>query len=263
MGFPALTELGEVEESERSRPTRDAQRGRDEVRKYSKKASSDVRVAYGVELIAGLETFDSSRELAKSLLPINDELKKLRDDRAKKEHERAVQRARLRSSEYKLDQAVRSFARAVEIADGGRKGSTYAAVFPDGVTPLIAPQGRGQVAPAEKFLERVRTLKNATLESVRAEWLPKIESAATEFNAAIGAYDAAARELSQIFARELVVRDEHELSVERIMGHVKALFPRDPGLRDVIFPFIGSRRSGDAEDDDVTELEAAVTSAAE
>ncbi len=220
------------------------------MRKYSKRSSSEIRIAYGIELIAGLETFDATKELAQTLRPVNDELKALRDARSQKEHERATRRAALRAAEYHLDQGVRSFARAVEIADGGRRGSTYQAVFPGGMAPLIAPEGRRQVEPAAKFLERLRALKTPSLEATRAEWLPRLEAALQSFQDAVRAYDVVASELAQLFAQELLVRDEHELAVERLIGHVRAQFPRDSALREVIFPFVGARRSGEVEDEE-------------
>ena len=42
----------------------------------------------------------------------------------------------LQYAEYQVDQTIRVFSRMVESAEGGRRGPLYAALFPEGLSPV-------------------------------------------------------------------------------------------------------------------------------
>src|SRR5690606_37432839 len=117
-------------------------------------AGSNVRLLYGTELIAGLQAFDDTKQLAEPLQALNDELEAVHERRQVKAKERRKARAALRAAEYAVDSSIRQIASAAETKDGGRRGATFQALFPENLTAVISASGSKQIAPAEKFEQR-------------------------------------------------------------------------------------------------------------
>jgi hypothetical protein len=219
------------------------------MRKYNSKAGSPVRVEYGIDLAEGLRSFPETEPLAEGFEGLNNELDEAYETRRRLRKPMLRARAVLRNKAYKADKTLRQFGRAVEIADGGRKGPLYGELIPRGLAVLVAPGGRKQHKPMVELMDRLTRSRKAGVEPLRTEWLPKIQAAATALETAIGAYDAAFKAVLDAFKNEMDLRRDHELSVDKLMGEVRALFPRDRETQDAIFPEItGRATAGDVEE---------------
>jgi len=206
------------------------------MRKYRSNASSIVRVEYGVELAAGLAQYPETNPIAAEVEAVNDDLEGAHEKRRSLRRPMIATRAKLRSTEHRVDQVLRSAFRAAEIEDGGRRGRIAMALFPKGLRPVVSPRGKGQVEPTAALVERLEMSKLAGIDAYRATWLPKLQSALAELEAAAAAHDASRAAHQVAFKAEVALRDAHLDMVDRVMGLVRAAFPRDPVLHDVIFP---------------------------
>lgn len=212
------------------------------MRMYRSNASSEVRVEYGFELTAGLEQFPETAPAALDIQAANDALHdKLQQRRALRVPVVKTRSAK-RFAESAAERTVRSALRAAEIADGGRRGKICAAVFPKGSTPIITPAGKAQVKPLRDLVDRLKLTKLAGIEAYRDAWLPKLEATLSAFEAALAAHDSALAAYDDAFKEELALRDAHHDAVDRAMGVVRAAFPRDRELQDVIFPVLETTR---------------------
>ncbi|MDI1478005.1 hypothetical protein [Polyangium sp. y55x31] len=220
------------------------------MRAYRSNASSPVRVEYGIELVEGLALFPETTSAASDLGTLNDTLA------AQHENRRALRvpvlrtRAALRFAEYGVERVIRSALRAAEIEDGGRRGRICAGVFPKGSTPILKPVGKRQVKPLKDLVERLEKSKVAGIDAYRAAWLPKLKDALASFEAAVAKHLAALSAHDDAFKAELALRDAHHDAVDRIMGQVRAAFPRDRALQDVIFPPVDEVDAATTESED-------------
>jgi hypothetical protein len=99
------------------------------------------------------------------------------------------------------------------------------------------------------IIDRLTRSRKAGAEALRAEWLPRLQASATALETAIATYDAARKAVMDAFKNEIDLRDDHELSVDKLMGEVRALFPRDRTTQDAIFPdVVGRSVSGEADE---------------
>lgn len=138
--------------------------------------------------------------------------------------------------DFKADEVVRSVKRAAD--EAGRDVS--AAVFPNGMTPIIRPVGQtqvealrgleGRIAAASRWSERDANL--ARVVAVRNEY----ETALTERNE--GMIEAAAKRA----VRNAAKTDFLDLFAS-IAGAVREIFPRDRKRQDVFFDVLRSKRS--------------------
>lgn len=226
------------------------------MRKYRQGAASLERVIYGVDLVAGLRGFAETRALAGAFEALNQQLYDAFALRLARTLPLNEARARLRLADFTTDMVIRTFARAVEIADHGRKGPLYEHVFPDGLTPVVAPTGRRQLAPTQGLIEHLVKSRHERIDPVRAEWVPRLEAAVAEMQEAMGLHAAATEAHQEAFRHELRLRAAHELAVDRLMGEVRAAFPKDRAWQDVVFPPVEKTRRavrGDELEDDAGE----------
>jgi hypothetical protein len=219
------------------------------MKKYRANAASLERVIYGVGLVAGLRGFNETRPLAEPFEALNNELHNAYTSRVARYLPLVKARASLRIAEFQTDMAIRTFARAVEIADGGRKGPLYNHVFPHGLKTVVAPSGRRQLEPTRGLIEHVTKSRHEGIDPVRTEWLPKLETAAAALQDAIGVHGTAQSAYLDAFRSELALREEHEMAVDRLIGKVRAAFPKDHAWQDIVFPPPRRPRSAASDDE--------------
>jgi hypothetical protein len=217
------------------------------MRKYATNASSELRLAYGQELIIGLRVIDDTAPLADALQEVQETLETRLDERLAADATLTRARVALRFADYTLDRMIRGVRRHAELLDGGRVGPLTTAVFPDGLVAETVPTGERQERRARALLARVHELGTANAETLRAQMLEPLAAAVETFAKSRASYDAAFEDVETRFARERLARDAHRLQVERTMAHVRALFPDDPSMRELFFPDVS--RSSRAKDE--------------
>jgi hypothetical protein len=210
------------------------------MRRYRLGVDSPTRFEYGLELVEGLRAFPATAALAPGFEQLNDELDASYEARRDRRKSLMKARAALRVREYQTDQVIRSLSRAAEIADGGRRGLLHEALFPEGLSPVVAPSGARQAKPTEELISRFGKTRVAGVEPLRAEWQPKLQAALADLKDAIGVYAAAQQAHRDAFGDELSLREEHERSIDKLMGLVRSQFPKDRRRQDVIFPRVAA-----------------------
>ncbi|MDI1483193.1 hypothetical protein [Polyangium sp. y55x31] len=214
------------------------------MRKYSHKAASTVRFEYGVELGAGLSQFPETASAASHIKAVNEALGAQYDKRCALRIPVLETRAALRFAEMGAERVIRSALRAAEIEDGGRRGRLCACLFPKGLRPVVIPMGKRQVKPLKDLVERLQNAKLAGIDAYRNAWSPKLEAALATLEGAVAAHLDALAAHDEAFKVELALRDAHHDAVDKVIGIVRATFPRDRELQDVIFPVVEGSRKG-------------------
>jgi hypothetical protein len=220
---------------------------------YHVNSASSLRVQYGVELVFGLKCFSETDSFAAPMEAQNGALEKVWLDREKVEREAIAPRAQLRFADWKWDQQVRMVAKVAQLADGGRTGPVSKAIFPNGVTPEVTPSGGQQLKTANALIERISAAKLPEVARLREEWLPKLTGARDQLASALKAREDLYQKLAMARAAEQAARDDHLMAIEKLMGQIRATFPKDVARWDVIFPSAPTRVSavGTADDSDV------------
>lgn len=220
------------------------------MRKYHGTASSLARFQYGVELHAGLSQFPETTGAAADILAVNDALHGQFQKRVALLVPVVKTRATLRFAEYHVDSVLRSSFHAAQIEDGGRSGRVCQVVFPEGIREVTKPEGKAQLKPTKEVIDRLALAKVAGIDNYRQAWLPKLEAALAQLEAAIAAHEAAKLAHQEAFAEERALREVHHETVDRVIGMVRAAFPRDRDMQDVIFPVVQRNRARMEEEDD-------------
>lgn len=222
------------------------------MRNYSAGASTQVRVDYGIALVRGLSNFEKTRPYAEEFRRLNDELHAQLQTRLSLRKPWLEARQDVRFGDWNGDQTLRTFLRAAEIADGGRRGPITQAVLPDGITAAVVPAGAQQLPALGAVIQRLKNARVEGIEALRESELPKLEAAYTQLETAVHAYEAARKAYLDAFAVEKAMRDEHRLAVDALMGVVRTAFPGNRTVQDIIFPDSGVSRGirEDDEDDD-------------
>jgi len=211
-----------------------------------------VRVAYSLEVVEGLGFFPETAPFAPPFEEQTLELEQLFLDTMTKDRALVPIRARVRYANFAFDAAARGASKTAQIADGGKRGVLYDTLFPDGLGAVVIPSGTGQAKAGRKFVDRLVESKAAGADSVRDQWLGKLQDSLGALEDALEARAAAYADLARARAAEEAAKYDHELSVERLMGHVRAIFPRDRARWDVIFPS-GSTRTSSADKDEAAD----------
>ena len=206
------------------------------MRNYRSTATTEARVFFGVELVAGLGLFSETTPLAPTFEQLNEQLDGTLTSREASQRPVLKARAKVRFASYVMAQTIRSAARAAEIADGGRRGAIFKALFPKGLKGALPGGGAPQKTAADALLDRLTKSKVAGVDPFRTEWLPKLTEKRGELGQALDALDAAQAARKDILSTESALRDQHRVEVERIIGQVRAAFPEDRAKQDVIFP---------------------------
>ncbi|MDI3290822.1 hypothetical protein [Polyangium sp. 15x6] len=222
------------------------------MRKYRPNVSSTVRFEYGVDLAAGLSQFPETAAAASDIRAVNDALGAQHDKRRALRIPVVETRAALRFAEFSAERVIRSSLRAAEIEDGGRRGRLCACLFPKGLRPVVIPMGKRQVKPLKELVDRLQNAKLVGIDGYRAAWLPKLLTALSTLEGAVAAHLEALAAHDEAFKVELALRDAHHDAVDKVIGVVRAAFPRNRELQDVIFPVVeGSRKAESASDDEL------------
>ncbi len=220
------------------------------MRIYRTSAATEVRLDYGRELEEGLKLFPETTPLAADLESLDDSLEAALAARRALRKPLVKARVALRFANYLVDNAIKACGKSAEIADGSRRGPVFKTLFPQGVGPVTAPAGARQIPPTDQLLSRMTKSKNAAVTAFAAEWQPKIEAPLATLKAAGDAHTAALKADGLAFVEELALREEHAHTVDRLMGQVRAAFPRDRAKQDLVFPAVddGGASASDAAD---------------
>jgi hypothetical protein len=220
------------------------------MRLYHPTSGTILRHEYGVLLGAGLARYPQTTALAPDFIQLNDDLLTAHTARVALRKPLLLARANLRFVELDVDRCIRAAYRATQTADGGRRsaGPIASALFPEKLKPVIAPKGKKQLQPTIDLIDRLVRAKVPGIDAYRKEWLPKLQNAQKELEAAIAQYDAATAAHTVAFKDEKALRDQHYNEVDRIMGLVRAAFPRDKEMQDIIFPPADDRSTATADD---------------
>ena len=220
------------------------------MKRYRNDAGSPTRIDYGIGLSAGLRAFTETQPLAQPFEQTNDELESAYLNRQARRKPMVVARSKVRFGNYHVDQGIRMLDGAARIADGGRRGPVTTALFPEGLTAVVKPKGAAQIQPTKDLLDRFSKCKLPRAIALHAEWAPRITALLEALKLASEGYDVAKQAYVDAFAEEIAMRAEHARQVDRLMGLVRAEFPRDTARQDVIFPE-PARESGLPEEDEV------------
>jgi hypothetical protein len=195
-----------------------------------------VRIEYGVELHAGLTQFPETAAAANDVETLNNALAQQERQRIELRFPLLKARATARFAELNVDKVIGSAKRAAEIEDGGRRGKISIALFPNGLSAVTKAVGTAQVKPTEDLIDRLIYAKVDGIDAFRTTWLVKLETALTELKTAITNYEAARDAYDDAFKAEIGLRDAHRHLIDKVMGIVRAAFPRDRDIQNVIFP---------------------------
>lgn len=206
-------------------------------------ASSAARFEYGVELHAGLVRFPETAEAAAQVHAINESLHVQFQKRVSLVVPVVKARAALRFAEYHVDSVLRSAYHAAQVEDGGRSGHVAQEVFPDGIRSVTRLSGRERVQPTRALIERLSLSNIAGIDDYRNIWLPKLQAAFAQLEGALTTYEEANKAHRDAFAEECALRDAHHETMDRVMGIVRAVFPQDRDMQDVIFPLLQRARA--------------------
>lgn len=225
------------------------------MRGYRPAASSAARFAYGIELHAGLMQFPETVGAAAQVLEVNDALYAQVQKRLGLLVPVVKARAALRFAEYHVDSVLRSAFHAAQTEDGSRRGRIVQAVFPDGIREVTRPSGRAKVKQAKVIVDRLSHLNISGIDEYRHVWLPKIEAALTQLELALAVHKEAALTHQEAFAEEKALREAHQDVIDNVMGIVRATFPRDRRMQEVIFPLLQRAPSRQDDSPDSSEIE--------
>jgi hypothetical protein len=208
------------------------------MKKYRISADTPIRTDYGIGLVAGLGFFPETQGFASSFKQVNDELDAAYTARRATRKPLLEKSAVFRFAHYSTDQTIRMVHRASEIADGGRRGPITIALFPDGLGPVVAPYGTRQIKPTEDLIDRLTRCNLAGVDAFRTEWKPKLDASLASLKNTAADHQGARDNYLDAFRAELALRNEHYLSVDKLMGLVRAAFPGDRAKQDLVFPVI-------------------------
>jgi hypothetical protein len=213
------------------------------MRKPRSSAATFSVLKYGAELDVGLSQGPQTVPLADSFAPINARLGSCNQTRLQADRDQVQARVKVRYADHALDQTIRKMAHAAEIADGGRRGAISRTLFPEGITGLVVRTGEPQHAVALQLVTRLKACTAPGTEPVLGEWLPRIEQSTAELGAALQERARLANAYAIALAAEEAAREDHDRAIDKLMGEVRALFPKDRERWNLIFPEVASSQS--------------------
>lgn len=226
------------------------------MRRFRSVASAAARFAYGVELHAGLMQFPEMEGTAAEVLAVNDALHAQVQKRLGLLVPVVKARSALRFAEYHVDSVLRSAFHAAQVEDGGRGGRIVQAVFPDGIREATQPVGRAKIKHTKSIVERLSHLNISGIDEYRTTWLPKLEAALIQLDSAITTHKSATLTHQEAFAQEQTLRAAHYEVIDKVLDIMRAAFPGDQHMQDVIFPLLQrapSKQDDEPESDDAAE----------
>lgn len=160
-----------------------------------------------------------------------------------------VARAKIRLEDLKADAAVRSVGRRVEDADGRKGGRHFAAVFPEGITPIIKPIGGQQLTTMRSLETRLAASKLPEAAALAA----LVEKSRASYEAALGAREEARQKVTTLLIERDSAKEAFLDVYAAVAAKVKAEFPRDRPLQNVFFDEIGGRGARQVSEPDAGE----------
>lgn len=167
-----------------------------------------------------------------------------------------VARAAVKIEDLKADAIVRSVARKVEDADGRKGGRYFAAIFPEGITPIVKPFGDGQLTTMRALESRIAA-SNVPEAAALAELITKSRAA---YEAAISVREEARRKLTTLLINRDAAQEDFLDIYAAAAAKVKGEFPRDKALQNVFFDVVrgrGARNVAEADAGEDAEAEGA------
>lgn len=157
-------------------------------------------------------------------------------------------RVRVRFTDHSADAAVRATQRAAEAADAGKGGKIAGVVFPGGVTPVVRPVGRTQVAEMVNLEGRLDAAKAIWSEADAEK--AKIFAEREKYEAALGARRNGMQAVADLRAKRDLAKEDFLDVYATCAARVKAEFPRDRKKQDLFFDKITKTSAGDDLDDE-------------
>ena len=162
-------------------------------------------------------------------------------------------RIKVKYADFISDKVVRSVQRAAETADGEKNGKIAAAVFPQGVTPIVRPSGQTQC-------DQMRALEGR-LEAAQPIWpgaaaeKAKVAAERVKYEAALAARRTAMEAAATLRAKRDVAKEDFLDVYAAAAGRVKEQFPRNRVMQDLFFDRVVDAvvEDDDAEGGDETE----------
>jgi hypothetical protein len=156
-------------------------------------------------------------------------------------------RVALRFSERKIEEAIRSLARAAQSLEGGKAGGAIgSALFPRGINAEVKPMGPVQLESAQGLLNRL--VAQTTAAPLRGVHEPALRSAIADMTAKLAARDAATAAYDVAMAREVAARADFCRAYDGMAGTIRSRFPKDRAAQSVFFDGVRSRKASDETD---------------
>lgn len=206
------------------------------MRKYRSNASTEVRVEFGIDLAEGLRSFAETENLAPEVDMATSALEETAEERRKQRPPWIRARAHLRFQEFQTDMLLRQAGNDAEVADGGRRGPIFNVVFPDGISEAVEPAGQKQLGASQKVYDRLVHSTHPNIGAYRDKWQPKLAAQIAKLQAAADQYNALKQQDSELAKQENAQKDAHALLIDKIAGHLRAIFPNDAKRQNAIFP---------------------------
>lgn len=154
--------------------------------------------------------------------------------------------------DYVADEGVKGAKRKAQSADAMGSDAVSAAVFPNGITPIIRPAGQNQCDEMRKLEGRIEAA--APIWSDAAAVKGEMESLRKDYESALGARkDAKLGAAAKRAVRDMAKEDLLDVFA-KVAGIVKIEFPRNAAMQELFFMPLDDRggRVDEAEGEDDT-----------
>jgi len=188
-------------------------------------------------------------ELANALQKSTDHLMVLQAERVSVVKALISVRVHLKLADHRSDGVIRSVARAVEEADGGKNGRIATLVYPQGTTTIIKLFGESQVAAMTTLEDRIKAAGSTW--PAASGHATRVAQARAEYQDALQKRATAMRLATEKRVLRDVGKEEFLDTFDSVANSIRQLFPRDRARQDLFFDRISTRRRGseDAADD--------------
>ena len=158
----------------------------------------------------------------------------------------------LKFAELEAEGRVRRVFNRCRELDGDRAGPICQALFPDGLTVVLLPQGANQKLALERLRATIHSSNLAELAAHKDALVAVCDEAIGLFAPAFDAWRTAKDSFDRAYLAEAQRRDEHRRTVDAIFGGIRQALPRDRRLQDAIVPQVEAppRRAPDDDGDD-------------
>lgn len=221
---------------------------------FSRSQGSAARLAYAVEVAAGIRRDPVCKHLAGDLDAANLRLKGAWLARLESDLICREARAELRTQHRFLRKALGGVLKVVRIVTRADDSALERELFPDGAEGAKAHNGPDQLALAVKVLARLASSKNEGAEGVRSVWMTLFQSEVDSYGETVAALVKADAERQRLRDTEEEVREDHARTLAVTDAGLRALFPRSHKWRRIFDP-PGKPRKRTRSGDEVIEPE--------